>query len=68
MDGLLYQLRAALTVLDSGELPRCRHLADGKDGQAALYAGPAISDADSDVMAALDRCRAALRALAESSA
>ena len=63
MDGLLYELRAGLAVLDPGELPRCRNLVDGKDGRAALYASEAILDAESDVTAATKRCRDALRAL-----
>lgn len=63
MDGLLYQLRAALAVFDPGELPRCRNLVDGKDGRAGLFAGEAIQEAEGDVTAAIERCREALRAL-----
>ena len=63
MDGLLYQLRAALAVLDPAKLPRCQSLVDGKDGRAALYAGEAIQEVESEVRAAIRRCREGLRAL-----
>jgi hypothetical protein len=64
MDALLYDLRAVLMMFDRDELPRCTHLVESFDGRRLLVNGQSISDAETEVVATIARCREALRALA----
>jgi hypothetical protein len=64
MDALLYDLRAVLMLVGRDELPGCTHLAEGFDGPRLAGNGQSIQDAEAEVVAAITRCRAALKELA----
>ena len=64
MDALLYDLRAVLMLVGRDELPSCTYLVESFDGPALLGNGQSIQDAEAEIVAAITRCRSALKELA----
>ncbi len=63
LEGLIYELRAALATFDKQDLPACHGLAYGQSGDSIT--GDHIAAAEEEVKQAVARSREALRLLAQ---